>query len=58
MEEQKQDDKLESIYKSSVLIQDIAWKTYWEQWTIDRDRKRGCWQGDMIMMLMIFPTFQ
>ena len=36
-----QDDLLEPIYNSSVLIQDIALKTSWEQWTIETGSKRG-----------------
>ena len=35
MVEQRQDDQLELIYDSSVPIQDVALKTYWEQWTIE-----------------------
>ena len=34
MDEQKQDDQLESIYNSSVPIQNIALKTSREQWMI------------------------
>ena len=30
-----------SIYNSSVLIQDIGWKTYQEQWTIGMSGWRG-----------------
>ena len=41
MVEQMQDDQLEPIYNSSVLIQDIAWKTYRERWTIDMGGERG-----------------
>ena len=35
MDGQRQDDQLEPIYDSSVPIQDIALKTYREQWTIE-----------------------
>ena len=34
-------DELEPIYNSSVLIQDIALKTFWEQWTIETGGERG-----------------
>ena len=36
-----QDDQLEPIYNSCVPIQDVALKTYREQWTIKMDGKRG-----------------
>ena len=36
MDEQKLDDQLEPIYNSSVPIQDIALKTSWEQWKIEK----------------------
>ena len=35
MEEPRQDDQLESIYKSSVPIQNITLKKSREQWTIE-----------------------
>ena len=41
MDEQRQDDQLEPIYNSSVLIQDIALKTFREQWTIEMGGERG-----------------
>ena len=43
MDEQSQDDQVEPIYIniSSVLIQDIAWKTSSEQWTIETGGERG-----------------
>ena len=41
MDEQKQYDRLEPIYNSSVRIQDIALKTPQEQWTIETDGDRG-----------------
>ena len=40
MDEQRQDDKLEPIYNSSVPIQDVALKTSLEQWTIETGDKR------------------
>ena len=36
MDEQRQEDKLEPSYHSSVPIQDIALKTYRERWTIEK----------------------
>ena len=41
MDEERQDGQLEPIYSSSVLIEDIALKTYWEQWTIETCGERG-----------------
>ena len=41
MDEQRQDDQLESIYDSSVPIQDVALKTYRERWTIETGGGRG-----------------
>ena len=41
MDEQRLDDQLEPIYNSSVLIQDVAWKTSQEQWTIETGGERG-----------------
>ena len=35
MDEQRQDDQLESIYDNSMPIQDAALGTYWERWTIE-----------------------
>ena len=36
MDEQRQDDRLELIYNSSVPIQDVTLKKYREQWTIEK----------------------
>ena len=41
MDEQRQDDQLESIYNNSVPIPDIAVKTSWEQWTIETGGEKG-----------------
>ena len=41
MDEQRQDDQLETRYSSSVLIRDVALKTYREQWTIEKSGERG-----------------
>ena len=40
-DEQRQDDQLEPIYNSSVPIQDVAWKTSRERWTIETSGERG-----------------
>ena len=39
--EQMQDDQLEPIFNSSVLIQGVALKTHRERWTIEKDSGRG-----------------
>ena len=41
MDEQRQDDQIESTYSSSVPIEDVAWKTYWERWTIETSGESG-----------------
>ena len=41
MDEQREDDQLEPIYNNSVLIQDVALKTYRERWTIETGGERG-----------------
>ena len=41
MDEQKMDDQLESTYSSSVPIRDVALKTCWKQWTIEKSGERG-----------------
>ena len=41
MDEQWLDDQLEPTYNSSVPIQDVALKTYWKQWTIEKGGGRG-----------------
>ena len=41
MGEQRQDDQLEPIYNSSVPIQDVALKPYWERWTIEKVGGKG-----------------
>ena len=53
MDEQRQDDQQELISYSSVPIQDVALKTYWEQWMIEKvgERESGrsvlaAWQYD------------
>ena len=41
MDEKRQDNQLKPIYNNSVSIQDVALKTYREQWTIEKGRGRG-----------------
>ena len=41
MDEQKQGDKLEAKYNSSVPIKDVAMKTCRKRWTIGKGGKRG-----------------
>ncbi len=41
MDEQRKEDQLELIYNSSVPIQDVAWKTSRERWTIETGGERG-----------------
>ena len=41
MDEQRQDDKLEPTYKSSVPIQDVVLKTYWKRWTTEKGGESG-----------------
>ena len=41
MDMQSQDDQLEPTYNSSLIIQDVAWKTYRERWTLKTGGQRG-----------------
>ena len=41
MDEQKQDNKLEPTYNSSVPIQDVTLKTYRKRWTIGKGGGRA-----------------
>ena len=41
MNEERQDDQLEHLYNSSVLIQDVTLKTFRERWTIETSGERG-----------------
>ena len=41
MDEQRENDQLESTYSSSVPIRDVALKTYWKQWTIEKGGEKG-----------------
>ena len=36
MDEERQDGQLEPTYSSSVPIRDLALKTCWKQWTIEK----------------------
>ena len=49
MDEQRQDDQLGPTYNSSVLIQDVALKTYRKQWTIEK-----VWKGSGISVLVVW----
>ena len=40
MDKQRQDDQLEPLYNSFVQIQDVAFKTYRERWTIETGGER------------------
>ena len=42
-------DELELIYKSPVRILDVAWKTYWKWWTIEKNCKRGSGKSMLAM---------
>ena len=43
------DDQLEPIFNNSVLIQDEAWKTYRERWTIETSSERE--SGKSVLMV-------
>ena len=47
MDEQRQDDEFEPMYRSSVPIWDVALKTCRKQWTIGK----GCERGSRISVL-------
>ena len=40
-DEQGLGDQREPIYNSSVLILNVAWRSSWEQWTIETNGERG-----------------
>ena len=50
MDEQRQNDQLEPSYNSSVQIQDVDFKTYRKQWTIEKGGGRGseAWHDDNV----------
>ena len=62
MDEQRQDDQLETTYSSSMPIWDVGLKTCRKQWMIERvARKRQGylhWWRDMIMMMIIIIGFK
>ena len=41
MNEQRQEDPLEPTHNSSLLIQDVALKTYQKRWTVEKGGGRG-----------------
>ena len=41
MDEQRQDDQLESTYNSSVSIRDVTMKTCRKRWTIEKGGEKG-----------------
>ena len=41
MDKQRQDDQLEPIHNSSVMIQDVALNIYWVQCAIEKGGRRG-----------------
>ena len=45
------DDQNEPIYNSSVLIQDVALKTSWEQWTIEMGDE-SFFQAAVVLILL------
>ena len=64
MDEQELGSKLEPIFNSSVLIQDVAWNTCRERWTIEKNEERGsgksvlvAWHDDddIYMYIINFP---
>ena len=63
MDEQRQDGPLEPTYTSSVLIQDVALKTYREWWMIEKGDRRGlgkstlaAWHDDDDDEVFLFDT--
>ena len=48
MDKQRSDDQPEPIYNSSVLIQDITWKTSWERWMIEMGDERGSGRSKLV----------
>ena len=55
MDEQMLDDQLETIYSSSVPIQDIAWKICWDEWQ-ERAWEICASNRTMIMMIYVVPS--
>ena len=64
MDEQRQDDQLESTYSSFVPIRDVALRTCWKQRTIGRGSERGsgisvliAWHDDDDSSLLFLSFF-
>ena len=53
MDEQRQDDQLEPIYKSSVPIKDIAMNTSRERWTREMSGERGSARSELAARMMM-----
>ena len=55
------DDQQEAIYNISVAIQDVVWKSCWEQWTIETGGERGLRRSvlpcHMMMMIIIILEY-
>ena len=49
MDEQRQDDQLEPTYNSSMLIQNVALKTYRERWIIEKDGGSGSGRSALVV---------
>ena len=65
MDKQRQDDQLEPIYNSYMLMRDIALKTSRERWTIETGGKRGSgrsmlaarrWRWGLISFFFYYST--
>ena len=49
MDEQRLDDQLEPTFNSSVLLQDVALKTYQKRWMIERGGRRESGRSMLVM---------
>ena len=49
MDEQRQEDQLEPTYNSSVLIHDIALKSYRERFTLEKGGGRGSERSTLVV---------
>ena len=56
MVEQKQDNRQERFYNSSVLIQDVSMKTSRDWWAIKMSGEKG-WQHNMMLMMIVGYLF-
>ena len=50
MNEQRQDNQLELTYSRTVPIQNVAQKTCWKQWMIEKGGKRG---SEISVLMMV-----